>query len=99
MPSCWLSASNYGLGAMSHADLLLRCRLKWAVEYNRICQQLASLETPPVPMFGDIHALSGWHNLSEEAAAVDLLVAGPSCCPFSLAGPSEGMHDPRVKDL
>ena len=94
-----LAECYYDLGAMSHAGLLLRCRLKWAVEYNRICQQLASLETPPVPMFGDIHALSGWRDLSEEAAAVDLLVACPSCCPFSIAGPSEGMHDPRVKDV
>ena len=30
---------------------------------------------------------------------MDLLVAGTSCCPFAVAGPSAGINDPRVKDL
>ena len=66
----------------------LRCG--WQVEKDAFCQRVLEKHWPDVPRFGDIRDVG-----RKELPAVDVIIGGFPCQPFSQAGQQRGTDDDR----
>lgn len=86
--------SGYGGLELGAALALGPIEHVWHGEYDAAPAAVLAARWPGVRNLGDIAAVtaaSGWAGLP----AIDVLLAGYPCQPFSYAGPREGLDDPR----
>ncbi|MDB5052315.1 MAG: Cytosine-specific methyltransferase [Bacilli bacterium] len=67
-----------------------------AVEIDRFASETFRTNFPDIPQYQDDVRLFGDHDIKKHFSGIDLLVAGPPCQGFSVAGPSQyGKIDSR----
>ncbi|WP_034088302.1 DNA cytosine methyltransferase [Streptacidiphilus albus] len=81
--------SGYG-GLDLAAEQVFGGAVAWHAETDPTCRAVLAHHWPNTPNLGDITQVD-WLDVPE----VDVIVAGPPCTPYSLAGKRRGVDDPR----
>lgn len=83
-----------GIEAASVAWKPLGWRCAFVAEIDPFCCEVLAHHYPEVPNLGDINA-EDFIARAQSAGPIDILVGGPPCQAFSVAGLRGGLADPR----
>lgn len=84
-----------GIGGFSIAAEWAGMRTVGFVERDEFCQKVLAKHWPGVPVFGDIHDVTG-KLILDRCGRVDIITGGFPCQPYSLAGSRRGDADDRA---
>lgn len=79
-----------GIGAPEHA-LADHYDFKFSAEFDKFPSAVLGYHYPETPNLGDITKIDGtiWHD------KIDIIIGGPPCQSFSVAGDRQSLNDPR----